>query len=418
MKIIILSATTGGGHMRAANAIKDYLESLANEVIVLDTLEYINPILNKTITEGYEYLAKKKPGLYKVLYDSANKRSIMQAIANVNNFISKKLAPLIDEYNPDIIVTTHPFSTEMASRLRGINRINTPIVCIMTDYAPHRTWISENVDAYVVANDDMIKSMYDMGVPYWKVYPYGIPIDGAFYTKKDREIVLEEMGLSPKLPTILIMAGSFGVKNILSIYRDILEISMYFQIVVITGRNEELYNSIEEAASEAVARRKKVHGRKLLRNYMSRLKSKTLRLIKVQKNLDTDYKINQYIDFHKKNTRVLYFTKEVDKYMQTADLIITKPGGLTITEALACNLPMAIFDAIPGQEKENADFLVSNNMAIRLEKGADSIRSLLQNSEKLKSMKSSCEIFNKSDSLKKINLLLERIYSSKYRGLN
>lgn len=414
MKVIILSATTGGGHMRAANAIKDYLKNFANDVLVLDTIEYINPILNKTITEGYEYLAKRKPNIYKVLYDTANKKSIMQAITNVNSLISKKLIPLIDEYNPDVIITTHPFSTEMVSRLKGMQKISTPIVCIMTDYAPHRTWINENVDAYIVSNDEMVKSMYDMGVPYWKVYPYGIPIDGAFYTKKDKEIVLKEMGLSPKLPTILIMAGSFGVKNILSIYQEILSISVNFQIIVITGRNEELYDSIEEVMRGT--RSRKVRGPKLLHSYMSRLKSKTLRLIRKKREKNIIRSANKYREFHKKNTRILYFTKEVDKYMQTADLIITKPGGLTITEALACNLPMAIFDAIPGQEEENADFLVSNNMAIRLEsgeKGAISIKNLLENVSKLEDMRLSCKIFNKSDSLEKIKLLIERICNSK-----
>ena len=415
VKIIILSATTGGGHMRAANAIKDYLQSFANEVLVLDTIEYINPLLNKTITEGYEYLAKKQPNIYKVLYDTANKKSIMQAITNVNSLISKRLLPLIYEYAPDIIMTTHPFSTEMVSRLKGAGKIKMPILCIMTDYSPHRTWINDNVDAYIVSNNEMIKGMYDMGVPYWKVYPYGIPISKEFYNKKDKGIILKEMGLSSDIPTILIMAGSFGVQNILSIYREILEIPRKFQIIIITGRNKKLYYSIEEVV-EGKRRKREIRAPKLLRRYMSQLKSKTLRLIRKEKVVDISYN-GKYQEFHRLNTRVLYFTNEVDKYMQASDLIITKPGGLTITEALACNLPMVVFDAIPGQEEENAEFLAGNNLAIRMaskEKAADSIKSLLENTDRLESMRCSCQKFAKPGSLEKIRLLIERFCINKY----
>ena len=414
MRVIVFSATTGGGHMRAADAIKNYLSDFAHDVIVLDTIEYINPILNKTITEGYEYLAKRRPNIYKVMYDTANKKKFMHAITNINSLISRKLLPLIKDYNPDVVITTHPFSTEMVARLKRSGKIKIPIVCIMTDYAPHRTWINENVDAYVVANDEMIKSMYDMGVPYWKVYPYGIPIDEGFYAKKDRAIVLKEMGLNPEIPTILIMAGSFGVKNILDIYKEVIEIPIGFQLIVITGRNEELYDSLEGFVRGEKGKEKTL---KAFRKFISGVKPKILKTNNYKKDENSKNEtekniIEKYKEFHKENTRIIYFTREVDKYMQTADLIITKPGGLTITEALACNIPMAIFDAIPGQEDENADFLVNKNMAIRLEKGekgAKAIENLLECSGKLESMKSSCENFDKSDSLRKIKTLLERI---------
>ena len=395
--------------MSAANAIKNYLSDFASDVIVLDTIEYINPILNKTITEGYEYLAKKRPSIYKVMYKTANKEKIMKAITKVNSLISKKLIPLMNEYNPDVIITTHPFSTEMVSRLKGSGKINAPIVCIMTDYAPHRTWINDNVDAYVVANDEMIKSMYSMGVPYWKVYPYGIPIDEGFYERKDKKIVLREMGLNPNLPTLLIMAGSFGVKNILEIYKEILEICIDFQIIVITGRNEQLYDSIDRVVHGEKEKKETAFETVCRFGYL--LKSSFSKLYGKNKNENISGS-KKFRDIHKKNTRIIYFTKEVDKYMQAADLIITKPGGLTITEALACNIPMAIFDAIPGQEDENADFLVNKNMAIRLEKGekgAAAVKELLECGGKLELMKLSCRTFDKSDSLRKIRLLLERI---------
>ena len=216
------------------------------------------------------------------------------------------------------------------------------------------------------------------------------------------------MGLNPELPTVLIMAGSVGVENILQIYKDILGLEYDLQIIVITGRNQALYDAIEGV----------VYGDD---NNFSEffLKHRYMRKLKVFRYASKEY-LKRRSKFRrdtktlkKKETRIIYFTNEVDKYMQVADIIITKPGGLTITEALACNLPMAIFDAIPGQEEENANFLVSNNMAVRLDSGkngAEVIKNLLDNRNKLEFMKYSCMIFDKSDSLDNIiNLMVSLI---------
>lgn len=410
MRIIILSASTGGGHMRAANAIKSSVnQKYKNSVVeIVDALEYISPILNKTVTEGYTHLAKRSPSVYRVIYNSSNNKLATQLISNINSLISKKLLSLLNEFNPDLIITTHPFSTEMAGRLKELGKINVPILCIMTDYAPHHTWINQNIDEYVVANDDMIKPMIEMGVRKEKIHPFGIPIENAFYTPRDKNIILKEMGLNPELPTVLIMAGSFGVENILQIYKDILGLEYDLQIIVITGRNQALYDAIEGV----------VYGDD---NNFSEffLKHRYMRKLKVFRYASKEY-LKRRSKFRrdtktlkKKETRIIYFTNEVDKYMQVADIIITKPGGLTITEALACNLPMAIFDAIPGQEEENANFLVSNNMAVRLDSGkngAEVIKNLLDNRNKLEFMKYSCMIFDKSDSLDNIiNLMVSLI---------
>ncbi|MDR1627723.1 MAG: galactosyldiacylglycerol synthase [Oscillospiraceae bacterium] len=407
MKILILSASTGGGHMKASNAVKEYFEENNIEVNVVDTLKYISPLLNKTVTEGYEYLIKKMPNIYKMIYESANNKIINRLIFGINSIVSRKLIPLINEYEPDVIVTTHPFPNEMVSKLKHIGKVDVPAVCIMTDYAPHRTWLTKNIDAYIVANEDMMKSMAEMGVDKNIIYPFGIPIEGGFYTKRDQNILLKQMGFNLNIPTVLVMAGSFGVENIVSIYKDLLKIELDFQIIVITGKNAKLYDTIE---SIVYGEEKKVYKYakfpfdiKLLK-YVNKLND-FRKIFNLPENENIDLKSKIYY----KDTRIIYFTDEVHKYMYVADLIITKPGGLTITEALACNLPMAIFDAIPGQEEENADFLVDNNMAVRLNKNtaADTIKDLLKNKKKLKFMKHSCETFDKSESLKNIlNFLL------------
>ena len=388
MKILILSASTGGGHMAASAAVKSYILSKEQDanVEIVDTLEYISPLLNKTITEGYVYLATKTPKVYGNMYRSANKERMLNSVlSGFNGLFGKALLPLLAEFNPDVIITTHPFSTEMVSDLKQLGKVKVPLLCIMTDYAPHKTWINPGVDSYVVSNEGMVDVMVQMGAPRELIHPYGIPVDGAFYTKKDKAAIISEMGLDPNIPTILIMAGSFRVTNILRIYHNIIKIELDFQIIVITGRNQRLYDAfakILQKQNEAKPRRK-------VRIWEDGSEVKTVPLKEKPK----------------KPTKLLFFTKEVYKYMQISDLIITKPGGLTVSEALACNLPMAIFDAIPGQEEENADFLIDNNMAVRIQKGsscADTIYNLLANRDQLEKMKQSCQTFDKSKSSENI----------------
>ena len=371
MNILILSASTGGGHMRASKAIESYMIKQDKDINVkiVDSLLYISPILNKTITSGYVYLATKTPKLYGKLYDLSNKdRKFSNFVTRINNIFANKLLPLIDDFKPDVIITTHPFPTEMVSRLKLKNEINIPLICIMTDYAPHKAWLSEKVDAYIVANDDMVAKMVAQGVSEEHIYPYGIPVDEVFFEEEEKQLVLEELNLE-NLPTILMMAGSFGVANVFDIYANIIDIDLDFQIILVTGKNKKLYNQFEEVVGNSP-----------------------------------------------KNTKLIYFTNEINKFMQASDIIITKPGGLTVTEALACNIPMAIFDAIPGQEEENAEFLIKHNMAVRISDGnscREAIVRLLEDNGKLENMKEACKSFDKNDSSKNIFLLLNELIENK-----
>lgn len=372
MKILILSAATGGGHLRASHAIESYLlENTTDvEVKVVDALKTIHPILDKTICEGYHFLATKTPKMFGLLYQKSNEENpLAQMVPKFNSLFGIRLIPLLEEYQPDVIIATHPFVTEMVSHLKEKGHVKAPLICVMTDYGPHKAWISDKVDAYIVSNEDMIPDMEAMGVRREIVFPFGIPVYDVFFDKADKAALLEELGMQRDVLTILIMAGSFGVSNILQIYEDIVCLDFPFQIIVITGRNEKLFQAFEGKIEEC--------------------------RLSPQKGC--------------KHTRLVFFTNEVEKYMHASDLIITKPGGLTVSEALACNVPLAVFDAIPGQEEDNANFLMSHDMAVRIRKGDDcagTISELLQNREKLEKMRQSCQSFDKSQSSKNILSLI------------
>ncbi|MBS6859473.1 MAG: galactosyldiacylglycerol synthase [Clostridiales bacterium] len=371
MKILILSAATGGGHLRASRALQTYIleNTQGNEVVIADALKEVNAILDKTCCDGYHFMATKVPRIFGRLYRATNTDTpLYSLVSRFNGAVGVRLLPLLAEEKPDVIISTHPFATEMVSHLKGKGRVSAPLICLMTDYGPHRAWIAPNVDAYVVSNEGMAAQMVVWGVPKEKIHPFGIPVEDVFFSKADKYALLQEFGLLPNLPTVLFMAGSFGVTNILSIYKDLVRSSFPFQIIIITGRNKRLYRTFKKIIPRSP-----------------------------------------------KATKLVFFTDRVADYMHACDLLITKPGGLTTSEALACNIPLAVFDAIPGQEEDNANFLISHNMAIPLDSRkncASEIVALLEDSKRLEAMRDSCGSFDKSSSSRDIFSLLNDLTGS------
>ena len=198
MKVIILTASTGGGHKRAAAALKEMIfeKDSSAEVLVVDALEEISHIFNKTISDGYHYMATKTPKLYGKAYRSSDKDNALNDMINrINSQSGKKLLPLINEFAPDIIVTCHPFVAKMMGVLKEKGKITVPVLSIITDFAAHRTYIDSHIDAYVVSNDDMIAELSDKyGVDKDKIYSLGIPIFSSFYFKSRIEDLIEELG--------------------------------------------------------------------------------------------------------------------------------------------------------------------------------------------------------------------------------
>ena len=240
-----------------------------------------------------------------------------------------------------------------------------PLGCMLTDYAPCMPWICKNLDAYITAAEDMLPQMTERGAAAEQVYPFGIPVRAAFLQKEEKKAARRQLGLSENLPVVLIMAGSFGVKKSLGLYEHLAAAELPVQFVVITGNNEALRQGFTEAAAR----------------------------------------------YPNVRTRVEGFRADVQHFMFAADLLVTKPGGLTVSEALACGLPLAVFDAIPGQEEENAFFLEKRGMAIRLEAGrcGEQIRALLQESGRLEEMRAACRAFDKSDAVPRTRALLEKL---------
>ncbi|MBQ2971297.1 MAG: galactosyldiacylglycerol synthase [Ruminococcus sp.] len=421
MNILILSASTGGGHNRASNALKSYISSVDRDsnVEIIDTLKYCSSILDKTVTTGYKVLAKKAPELYGTFYKTADKESpISELVNSAMTQFAKKLLPLLEEKNTDIVVTCHPFASSMMSILKATYDVNVPVVSIITDYMPHRAYIGDHIDAYITASKDTADNLSKKyGVDNRRIYPLGMPIFNSFYEhdeKREKE-TLDRLGFSHSIPTVLIMAGSFGVTDILKIYEHLVELPVDYQIIVITGKNQKLYDAFEKMLTKDI-KEFETHDYSTLFSGLSDANIAKM-IYEHSEQLRHELSAKLTKTFRRstdktKPTKLFYFVDNVEDYMHISDLIITKPGGLTTSESLACALPMAVFKAFPGQEAQNADFLVDKKAAIVLEKGekgAKQIEELLTHPEILREMKENCRNCAQVHSTERIFSLLNDI---------
>ncbi len=373
MNILILTASTGGGHKRASAAIEAKIKQLSPDtnVHVVDAMKQIGKVYDKTVCGGYHFMATKIPKVYGISYKITDRQSLVYStVVKCNTLVSKKLLITINEYKPDVIIACHPFLATMVSKLKSkghLDKIKT--ISLITDYDSHRTYIGSYIDAYVLAEPNMAdKLVVEYNVDRKKIYPLGIPIFDNFTTTEfDKSEICKREGLDPNKPTVLLMAGSFGVTSVLEFYKRLARKGTGLQFVVITGRNKKLYDQLS-------------------------------RLIT---GLSTE-----------KNTKLLFFVDNVYDYMHISDIIVTKPGGLTVTESLACHLPLAIYSAFPGQELDNALFLIKQNAAVLLDKknGADEIINLISDKEKLNKMKETCKKLAQPNSAENIFKLAQKLY--------
>ena len=352
MKILIFSASTGGGHKRAAAALEATIHRLNPDaqVTVVDGLRAIGKVYDTTAVKGYYFLVKKAPKIYGGIYKVTDRKNIAyKAAMQINASKSKKLLEEIEKHDPDVIIMCHAFITVMVSKLKKQGKLSgVKTIALITDYDAHRTYVAPNIDAYVLAEPQMApKLIEEFGVDESCVFPLGIPTFEKFSVPGVKNEICRREGIDPDKTTVLLMAGSFGVTGVLKFYKKLARINNDLQLIVITGKNEKLYEKLQEVMVEEGAADR---------------------------------------------TKLLYFVDNVEDYMHISDLIVTKPGGLTISEALACHLPMAIYNAYPGQEQFNVDFLVRQKAAVSVDKktGAEEICRLLDSPEQLEEMRENC----------------------------
>jgi len=357
MKILLLYISEHSGHHCASLAIEDALRSTdpSTEIMNINSFHYTNPILEKIINKTYMSVVQRTPELWDYLYDNPKiVRRTQRLREMIHRFNSGKLKTLMEEFSPDVIICTQAFPCGMVADYKKTFSLKTPIVAVLTDYAPHSYWIYNNVDRYIVPSEETGKKLVDNGIDRSRIAIYGIPINKKFMACPNRSEMREKLGFGKDAPVVLVMGGTQGLGPIRELVSMMDNSSMNLQPVIVTGTNRKLFAWL-------------------------------------------DARKNNF----RKPVRVLPYADNIDELMGVSSLIITKPGGITTAEALAKGLPMLIFHPLPGQEAMNTRYLLREGAAVKAENAADIIvllKELLYNEGKLKSMSDRARSISKPSS--------------------
>lgn len=350
MNVIILTVTAGYGHLSVSKALQQYIEKNGDVAETVDILEHVSPIINKVFTEYYIRAIKYIPETYSRIYKKeaqkalgkpkklkkADKKLIQKkdqkidiTITDIFNklVMERKFIDLFDQKKPDIIISTHPFIGELLElpninrKLKEKNGLDAKVITVVTDYVAHPSWLNEATDYYIYPTEKLryaIESISDNKNIEDKIRYYGIPINQNFSLKQDKFELRNLYDINRDNFLYLIMGGGYGIGDIKKDAAILLEKDAKSEVFVVCGNNKELYCD------------------------MKKLK-------------DTQY-----------GDRLHFcgFTQDMHKLMHMADVIITKPGGVTITEAMSAQLPIVIREYLPGQEEKNTEFILNHHIGI------------------------------------------------------
>ena len=379
MKILIFYASYGGGHLNAAKSINDYIVSnYPNyDVELIDCMKYVNKTIEKLTTAAYREMAKKAPWAWGKIYSDSQKGPLAHLSSRSNKIMAIKLLRLLREKQPDVIISTHPFGSQMCSYLKRKNKITAKIATIMTDFSPHDQWLvgHEFTDYFFVANDKMKNYLISKEIDENKIFVTGIPISNRFLKIYNKQEILDTYNLSENKFTVLFFGGGefgLGKTKTAEIFESFVQESLKgkIQIIAIAGKNPKMKASFKEIVSKYS--------------------------VNTTTTNTTDIT---------NNVKILEFTNQVPELMSISDLVVTKPGGLTTSESLASHLPMLIINPIPGQEEENAEFLEDIGIGIWLRNNDDSkiiIENLLADNQKLNLMKENTKLLARPHSTETI----------------
>lgn len=366
-KVLIFYASYGGGHLNAAKSIQECINKNYQDYDseLIDCMKYVNKPIEKISTAAYREMAKKAPWAWGKIYSDSQKGPLAHISSKSNQIFAIKLLKLLREKQPDIIISTHPFGSQMCSYLKRKGKITAKIATIMTDFAPHDQWLvgSDFTDYFFVAHNKMKDYLKSKNIPEEKIFVTGIPISSRFLQNYNREEILKEFNLQDNKKNILFFGGGefgLGKTRTVEIFESLVKNFDNIQIIAISGKNLKMKENFNEIVKK----------------------------------------------YNKENSvRILEYTNKVPELMSISDLVVSKPGGLTTSESLASNLPMIIINPIPGQEEENAEFLEEKGVGIWIKKNdlPDKILGdLLSNSEKLQKMKENTNILAKKHSTENI----------------
>lgn len=366
--ILIFYISEFGGHNRAARNIKEALLFKEPGISVhnVNGFGHFYPYTEKFVDFLYTTTVKHFPVIWRKIYDKkkiVRNLNPLRKLVNIHTF--KKLNKFIKEISPDCFVATQAFPCGLVADFKERFDCKIPLIAVVTDYHPHGFWVHGAVDKYIVASKEAKDTLIENGIAASKVEILGIPVSIKFLKNFTKEEVADEFGFEKELHSILIMGGGLGIGPIEKIAKELDNSSYNCQIITVCGKNEKLYKWFEENKSR----------------------------------------------FHKP---IFYFgyVDFISKIMDFADIIVTKSGGITISEALSKGLAIIVSNPIPGQEEYNVNYLLRNKAVLRADDPQEvgkAAAELFGNREKMSSFKENAKRMSLADSSLKIaDLILNK----------
>lgn len=318
--ILVVTASMGSGHNKAANAVAEAIKRKypVNKINVIDFMSTETAYFNSLVKDIYLKMLDHTPSVYEFFYkftsDSTKGSTIQSVFAHA---MKKDMRELIKKYEVDMVICTHPFPCAAASYLKQTGEINIPLITVMTDFCVHQFWLYKNIDIYFTANDLLKKEMVNQGLLEERIFVTGIPVGYNFRVDYNRDDLLAKFKLEKDKPVALIMGGGLGLGGVKNALCQLERLKKDIQILVITGANVALWSEM-----------------------------------------------NEYAQHSKHKIFVWGYSHNIQEFMSVATFLISKPGALTISEALTRELPMILHDPIPGPEVDNAKFVSDNGAAI------------------------------------------------------
>ena len=326
-RILFISAPIGAGHIRAAQAVSQILrDNHACQTELCNVFDFFPPAIGKTILAIYLKILDAFPAIYGTAYDWGNQsRLALLGRELISQLLAKRMLNYINEFQPDVIVCTHATPAGLVAWLKKQGLITVPTAAIITDFIVHRLWVYPEIDCYFVAHPAMVHYLRNHGIAADAIVVTGIPVSNNFSQTSSKAELLAKLSLSNDRKNILIMGGGAGVLPIDKILNVCNQIDSPLQLIAVAGKNQALYRKLVQLAATS-----------------------------------------------KHPVKVLGFVDNVHELMSVADLLISKPGGMSSAEALTKAVPLIIFCPIPGQEEANTRFLLDKHVALR----ADSLPEL------------------------------------------
>ncbi len=325
-RVLLFYLTENSGHHRAALALQEALQAARGvDAQLVNTLRLTHPFLENIVLSTYVGMLKSAPEVWDYLYDNHKVKQRIELFQKlVHKVKAHKLMRLLSEHAPAVLVCTQAFPCGLIADCKQEKNLQTPLIAVITDYMAHAYWVYDQVDLYIVPSEDARDQLLSYGVSKDKVRVLGIPISPTFNHRPDPHAIKRKFGFSGALPMVLIMGGGRGLGPIERVVEELDGVDVPFEMLALTGTNRRL---------ESCLKRK--------RKWM-------------QKRLGVQGHVS-----------------DVASLMAVSDVLISKPGGLTISEAMASTLPVILLDPLPGQEARNARFLLRNKACVLADTARD-----------------------------------------------